>query len=64
MKAHVDLDRCDGYANCVLNADRIFDIEDASGQAVVLMADIPVELADELHRAAVSCPAQAITVEE
>jgi len=59
MKAHVDLDKCQGYANCVLEAD-FFHIDDGTGQAFVLLADIPAEL----RRAESSCPAHAILVED
>ncbi|MBO0874140.1 MAG: ferredoxin [Pseudonocardia sp.] len=64
MKAHIDLDKCEGYANCVLNADRVFDIDDGTGQAVVLMAEIPVELSEEVQLAEMSCPARAILLDE
>lgn len=62
MKAQIDLDRCQGYANCVLEADQVFDIDDATGQAVALLPVIPAGVADEVRRAAASCPVQAIAV--
>jgi len=64
MKAHIDLDKCQGYGNCVMEADRIFDIDGGSGQAVVLLAEIQPDLADEVRLAEASCPAQAILVED
>jgi ferredoxin len=63
VKVHVDLARCEGYANCVMEAERVFDIDDASGQAVVLLPVLPAEHADEVRRAEASCPVQAILVE-
>ncbi|WP_433286283.1 ferredoxin [Pseudonocardia sp. CA-142604] len=63
MRAHINLDRCQGYANCVLEAD-VFDIDDGTGQAYVRLADIPAELADDVRRSASSCPAHAIRVED
>ncbi|MFI5612633.1 ferredoxin [Amycolatopsis sp. NPDC051903] len=63
MKAHIDLTRCDGYANCVLEADRVFDVDESTGQAVLLLADIPGELAGDARRARESCPAQAIRLD-
>lgn len=63
MKVHIDLTRCDGYANCVMEAEQVFDIDDGTGQAVLRAADIPAELGDDVRRAAASCPAQAITVQ-
>ncbi|GAA3056202.1 hypothetical protein GCM10010464_21220 [Pseudonocardia yunnanensis] len=63
MRAHIDLDRCQGYGNCVLEAD-VFDIDDSTGQAYVRVADIPAELADDVRRSESSCPAHAIRVED
>ncbi len=63
MKVHVDLARCDGYANCLIEAEQVFGLDDATGQAVLLLRDVPAELADEVRRAQASCPAQAIAVE-
>lgn len=63
MKAEIDLDRCEGYANCVLEADRVFDIDEATGQAVLLLSEIPPELAGDARRAQESCPAQAIRLD-
>jgi ferredoxin len=63
VKVHVDLARCEGYANCLIEAEGVFGIDDATGQAVLLLPDIPAELADAVRRARASCPAQAILVE-
>ncbi|WP_326565281.1 ferredoxin [Amycolatopsis rhabdoformis] len=63
MKAHIDLALCEGYANCVVEADRVFDIDEGTGQAVVLLADIPAELAEDARRARESCPVQAIRLD-
>jgi ferredoxin len=64
MKAHIDLGKCEGYANCVIEADRVFDIDEATGQAVVLLPAIGADLVDEVHRARASCPVQAIVLED
>lgn len=62
MKVHVELDKCEGYANCLMEAGRVFDIGDATGQAIVLLPDVPAELADDVRRAEASCPARAIVL--
>ena len=62
MNTRIDLAKCDGYANCVVEADEVFDIDEATGQAVVLLPTIPAERADEVQRAQAKCPAQAIIV--
>lgn len=64
MKVSVAVDTCQGYANCVIEADAIFDIDDDTGKATVLQATVPAELADDARRAAESCPVEAITIEE
>ncbi|MGG7103660.1 ferredoxin [Rhodococcus sp. 24CO] len=64
MKAHIDLEKCDGYANCVLEADRVFDIDEGTGQAVLLIPVIRPELVDEIRRAQARCPVQAIALED
>ncbi|WP_217562263.1 ferredoxin [Streptomyces sp. GbtcB6] len=64
MNVKIDLGKCDGYANCVIEADRVFDIDDGTGQAVLLTAIIGPELADEVRRAQARCPVQAIRLED
>jgi ferredoxin len=59
----LDLDTCQGYANCVMVAPEVFDIDDATGQAVLLQ-----ERPDESQRAAVEdavrqCPTEALSLE-
>jgi ferredoxin len=63
MEIRIDLTKCEGYANCVIEADEVFDLDDESGQASVHRTDIPAELAEAVRRAEASCPAQAIQVE-
>lgn len=64
MKVSVAIDTCQGYANCVVEADAIFDIDDETGKAIVLQETVPDELAEDARRAAESCPVEAITIEE
>ncbi|MEV7046307.1 ferredoxin [Amycolatopsis sp. NPDC051061] len=64
MKIRIDPARCDGYANCVIEADEVFEIDDESGQASVRRTGVPAELAEAVRRAEASCPAQAILVED
>lgn len=59
----LDLDRCQGYANCVMVAPSVFDIDDTTGQAVLRRAS-----ADESERSAIEdavqqCPTEAISLE-
>ena len=63
MSAHVDADRdvCIGAGNCVMTLASVFD-QDDEGLVVVRRSDPDGEDPDLLHRAAVMCPAAAITV--
>jgi 2-keto-4-pentenoate hydratase/ferredoxin len=58
----VDLQRCEGFASCVITAPELFDLDDAASVAVVLEPS-PADYARPLAlEAAASCPVQAITV--
>jgi ferredoxin len=63
MRVTVDLTKCQGYANCVVEAPDVFDVGDENGKAVVLVERVPESLHDEARRAAASCPVFAISVE-
>ena len=64
MKVSVDVNVCQGYANCVIEADAIFDIDEETGKAVVIQETIPDDLAEDARRAVESCPVSAIAVSE
>lgn len=60
----VDISACQAYANCLLAAPDVFDLDEETSVAVVLPGSI-----DESRRAAVeeaveSCPMQALTLKE
>lgn len=64
LRVVLDLDLCQGYANCVIAAPEVFDIDEATGNAILLQ-----EAPDEALRASVEdavgqCPAEAISLEE
>lgn len=63
MKALVNLAKCQGYANCIVEAPEVFDLDEDTNKAIVLVDEIAPELEDEARRAADSCPVQAITIE-
>ena len=62
MRVTVDLSRCQGYANCVSTAPEIFDLDDDSGQAVVLTPEVSSEELEAARLAVDMCPAQAISL--
>lgn len=63
MRVEVDASLCQAYANCVSVAPDVFDLDDASGIAVVLQPDPPPELHDAVAQAVALCPVRAITAE-
>jgi ferredoxin len=62
MKVVVDLNTCQGYANCVAEAPDLFDVDDETGKAIVLMEEFGADLADDAQRAVDDCPVSAITI--
>lgn len=63
MKVTVDLDTCQGYACCMMEASAVFDLDESAGKAIVLDETPSEELRSEVEAAARTCPARAITVE-
>ena len=63
MKIDIDLSVCQGYANCIMEAEDIFDLDEETGLAVLVMTEVPEERLAEVQRAAASCPVRAIRVQ-
>jgi ferredoxin len=64
MKVTIDQDKCAASGQCVLAIPAVFDQREEDGVVVLVNQNPPAELADDLRRAAMRCPAQAITVGE
>jgi ferredoxin len=64
VKIIADLEACQGYANCVIEAPDVFDIDESSAKVVVLQATPTPDLLDDVRRAAAACPVKALTIEE
>jgi ferredoxin len=64
MKVLVDQDKCVASGQCVLAAPDVFDQRDEDGVVVLLDPSPPAGLDDDVHQAAIICPALAITVED
>jgi len=64
VRAIVDLGVCQGYANCVVEADRIFDIDEETDKAFVLVDVVPDDALEDAQRAVAACPVAAITLEQ
>jgi ferredoxin len=62
MKIVVDLNRCQGYAQCAFLAPAVFEIH--GEEALLYAPHAPGEERDRVRRAAAACPVQAILVED
>jgi len=61
----VDLDLCQGYANCLIEAPSLFDIDDETNKAIILGGDEHnEEFRTQAAAATRGCPARAIVVED
>lgn len=59
-----DGDKCQGYANCIIEAPEIWDFDEEVDTAV-LVREVPDEaLRGKAEASARGCPAHAITVED
>jgi ferredoxin len=64
LKLKLDLDLCQGYANCLIEGPGYFDFDDDSEKAILLKADVPESDRGLAENAVRGCPARAITLEE
>lgn len=58
-----DSEACQGYANCVIAADDLYDLDD-DGVVVLLQTQVPAADRERAEKAARSCPAAALWVED
>lgn len=59
----LDLDRCQGYANCVIAAPDLFDIDDDTGLSILLVEQPNQDQLAAAQDAVRQCPAEAIRLE-
>ena len=58
-----DLELCQGYANCVMEAPKFFDIND-DGVVVVLEEEFGEETRGRVEAAVRSCPVSPLRIED
>lgn len=63
MELRIDRSRCVGHGRCHALAPEVYDL-DEEGYSVVRSETIEANLAEAARRGALSCPEQAITVED
>ena len=56
-----DLDKCQGYANCMVNAPDVFDLDD-DGKVDILRPTPDIEEMDAVREAVSSCPVRALSL--
>lgn len=62
MRLRADLDLCDGYGNCVLEADDRFELND-DGLVEILDEAVPDADRQRVELAIASCPVSALRLE-
>jgi ferredoxin len=62
MKIVVDLNRCQGYAQCAFLAPAVFEIH--GEEALIYAPRASEQERERVHRAVAACPVQAILVED
>lgn len=63
MRVRADQRKCQAYANCVLAAPDVFDLDDASGKVIVVVETPADERRAAVQEAVRNCPTQAITLD-
>ena len=64
MKVLIDRARCIGAGQCVRVAPQVFDQDEKDGLVVLVDGAPPAAIANDVRKAALLCPAQAIRLEE
>lgn len=62
-KIVADLAACQGYANCVVAADDVYDLDD-DGVVVLLKSEVEEPDRARVEEAARSCPVSALWLED
>lgn len=64
MRVRVDEERCQGHTLCAMAAPDVFGLRDEDGHAFVAVSEFTPEVIESARRAAMTCPEQAIIIEE
>ncbi|RLV10325.1 ferredoxin [Streptomyces griseocarneus] len=62
MQVVVDLNRCQGYAQCVFLAPRVFELH--GEESLLYTPSVPDDQRERVVQAATACPVQAILLGE
>lgn len=64
FRLHLDVDKCQGYANCLIEAPGLWDFDDEHDRAVLLVTEPDDTQRDRAEASMRCCPAQAISLRE
>ena len=64
MRVYVDENVCQGHTLCAMAAPEVFELRDEDGHACVTVTEFTPEVMQAAKRAALTCPEQAIVIEE
>ncbi|MCC3771053.1 ferredoxin [Streptomyces sp. UNOC14_S4] len=62
MRVVVDLNRCQGYAQCVFLAPEVFELH--GEEALMYSPEVPEDQREKVLRAVAACPVQAVLAGE
>jgi ferredoxin len=63
IEIHADLDKCEGYANCIVAAPDVYDIDD-DGKVFLLRTSVQDSERARVSESVRSCPASALSLAE
>lgn len=64
FRVELDLTRCQGYANCLIEGPDLFDFDDDTNKAILKVEEPAEALRAQAEASARGCPARAIAVVE
>jgi len=64
MRVTVEPGTCQAYANCLLAAPDVFDLDEEAAVVMILQERPPEELRPAVEDAVRSCPVQALTLHD
>ena len=64
MKIYVDESVCQGHTLCFMAAPDVFDLREEDGHGFVRDVEFTPEIVEAARRAQLTCPEQAIVIED
>lgn len=63
-KVVLELDKCQGYANCLIEGPALFDFDDDANKAILKVEEPGDDLRAQAEASVRGCPARAISIED